>query len=333
MNHDDVKALAKAWSMEKSGTRGSDEAFYQLMQAAGDAVLRLVGVTYGHPYKLRAETLKVKKVSPDIVATPLSGQDNLVFLEFQGYADPFIRYRLLAAGLLYCTQKKHRGPFFLSIIYTRRAFRDAALPLHGLTSPEHPICQGRPKEIILEDFTEEELRDIDPRLVILAPYTLPENTPKNDLFVKVEIWGKLVREVYPKEDSKNILDLLGLFLLNRFRGITRKEVITMLNFDLAQTAAGKDILRMGVQKGRKEGRKEGKKEGIEEGRIVEARERLIDLLSARFGPFPQDVLAAIDKIDNRDILKELFMAAVKAADLATFQSKLNDIPSIRPEKT
>ncbi|MBF0526294.1 MAG: hypothetical protein HQK56_14515, partial [Deltaproteobacteria bacterium] len=43
-----------------------DEAFYQLMQAAGDAVLRLVGVTYGHPYKLRAETLKVKKVSPDL---------------------------------------------------------------------------------------------------------------------------------------------------------------------------------------------------------------------------------------------------------------------------
>ncbi|MBF0476052.1 MAG: DUF2887 domain-containing protein [Deltaproteobacteria bacterium] len=323
--------------MEKSGTRGSDEAFYQLMQAAGDAVLRLVGVTSGHPYKLRAETLKVKKVSPDIVATPLSGRDNLVFLEFQGYADPFIRYRLLAAGLLYCTQKKHRGPFSLGIIYTRRAFRDAALPLHGLTCPGHPICQGRPKEIILEDFTEEELRDIDPRLVILAPYTMPENTPKNDLFVKVKIWGELVREVYPKEDSKNILDLLALFLLNRFRRITRKEVIAMLNFDLAQTAAGKDILRMGVQKGRKEGRKEGKKEGkkegIEEGRIVEAREKLVDLLSARFGPFPQDVLAAIDKIDNRDILKELFMAAVKVADLAAFQSKLNDIPSFQPEKT
>ena len=64
---------------EKEGQRGSDEAFYKLILVAGDAVLKLAGVAAGFPYELRAETLKEKKVSPDIVGVPLR-QDGAILL-------------------------------------------------------------------------------------------------------------------------------------------------------------------------------------------------------------------------------------------------------------
>ena len=41
---------------------------------------------------------------------------------------------------------------------------------------------------------------------------------------------------------------MALFLLHRFRNLSRQEVIAMLNFDLAETRAGQDIFQMGVLK-------------------------------------------------------------------------------------
>ncbi|MBF0550300.1 MAG: hypothetical protein HQK60_07175, partial [Deltaproteobacteria bacterium] len=59
--------------MPTPSNRGSDEAFYRLVQAAGPAILKLVGVTPGDGYNFHADTLKAKRVSPDIVAIPSTG--------------------------------------------------------------------------------------------------------------------------------------------------------------------------------------------------------------------------------------------------------------------
>jgi hypothetical protein len=43
----------------------------------------------------------------------------------------------------------------------------------------------------------------------------------------------------------DVLNVTGLFILNRFRNITR-EVIAMLNFDLMDTVAGRQIYNEGM---------------------------------------------------------------------------------------
>ena len=105
--------------MEKEGTRGSDESFYKLILVAGDAVLKLAGVAHGFPYELRAETLKEKKVSPDIVGVPLRHDADVVLIEFQGYSDRFVRHRLAGRMAQYCWQKRIQGRSF-RLSFTRK---------------------------------------------------------------------------------------------------------------------------------------------------------------------------------------------------------------------
>ncbi|MBF0549510.1 MAG: DUF2887 domain-containing protein [Deltaproteobacteria bacterium] len=302
--------------MEKSGNRGSDETFYRLMQTSGDAVLRLLGVTAGYPYQVQAETLKAKHVSPDIVAIPTTRRGDLVFLEFQGYRDPFIRHRLAETALLYCRQKNYRGPYILAIIYTEQAWFKAALPLKAVNSAGNLTFQGWPIEIILENLQEEELLAADPRLAVLAPYTVPKNISEENLAVKAKAWGDLVRQAYPEEHSTEILDLLIMFLMNRFRKINRKGFRAMMNFDLTDTVAGRQVFRSAHRKGRKEGLQEGERKGREKGReeglqeglqegkekgwIQAARENLLDILTARFGLVPQDIYYSNLGCDRHD---------------------------------
>jgi len=58
-----------------------------------------------------------------------------------------------------------------------------------------------------------------------------------------------VTQVFPSQQQQEVLDILGLFILNRFRNCTYEEVKAMLNFDLMDTVAGRQVYDMGVQKG------------------------------------------------------------------------------------
>ncbi|MBF0526799.1 MAG: DUF2887 domain-containing protein, partial [Deltaproteobacteria bacterium] len=187
--------------MPTTGNRGSDEAFYQLFQVAGKAILKLVGVTAAEQYQFHAETLKTKKVSPDMVAIPESGAGDTVIMEFQGYHDPLIRYRMLTAVALYCGQDKEMPPVLPAIIFTERSFADSALPLDIADTSGQYRVNARFKEIVLEDYTEDQLLAIDPRLVVLAPYTFPTNMDKAELDRRARGWGDLVRKLYPPEQS------------------------------------------------------------------------------------------------------------------------------------
>ncbi|MBF0549211.1 MAG: DUF2887 domain-containing protein [Deltaproteobacteria bacterium] len=71
--------------MENAGNKGSDEAFYRLLQVANEAILKLAGISTECGYDIQAETLKSKNVSPDIVAVPSKGNGDVVIMEFQGY--------------------------------------------------------------------------------------------------------------------------------------------------------------------------------------------------------------------------------------------------------
>jgi len=291
----------------KKTTRGTDETFLKLMTLSGSSILKLLGVpkAKAEKYHFRAVTLKEKRMEPDVEGIPmLKSEKGLIFIEFQSYWEPFIRYRLAAAVFQGCTQQKYQESVIAGIVYTDNAYKKAALPLSKIMGAED--CQDWFKEIVLTDYTETELLNTDPKLIVLAPFTLDTETEKAEVLEKGREWAHKVGQVFHSSQQQEALDILGLFVLNRFRQLQYKEVIAMLNFDLMDCVAGQQVYDMGHQKGL----------------IEDAQEMVLELLEERFGIVPGDMIQQIRVISLREHLKELHRQAIRCSDLESFKEML-----------
>jgi len=107
------------------------------------------------------------------------------------------------------------------------------------------------------------------------------------------------------------LNIIGLLLLNRFRDLSHQEVIDMLNLDLMQSRAGREIYQMGKLEGEQKGLLKGEQKGLIEGEqkglikgeqkgkqagLVEG-ERLVitRLLERRFGKLPHSLQTRLEQ--------------------------------------
>jgi len=77
----------------------------------------------------------------------------------------------------------------------------------------------------------------------------------------------------------------------------------MLNFDLMDTLAGKQIYEMGE--------------------INEAREMVVEVLDERFGVVPSDLMTLVRGINRRDELKRLVRRAIQCSDMDSFKEGLS----------
>lgn len=289
--------------------RGTDEPFLSFMAIGGSAVLKLLGVSAEEAanYHFRAVVLKQKSLKPDVECIPvLEGRGRRVYIEFQGYRYKFVRYNLMAKVMMGCEQDDYEGDVLAGIVYTDMAYKDAALPINvfaGTSDSLHTCCFT---EVVLTDYTEEQLRAIDPRLVVLAPFTVSSQADRGELAQRGRMWKKEIEKVYPADLHKEALDVVGLFLLNRFRNITREEVVSMLNFDLMETKAGQEVYE----------------EGREEGMLKDAREMVVDALEEHFGIVPIVIADKIHALGRRELLKSLHKQAMRCKNIEEFLSLL-----------
>jgi predicted transposase YdaD len=307
---------------EQSIERGTDEAFVQLMMKSGSSILKLLGLPPEKTdnYQFRSVVVKKTRFEPDVEGIPMFLSDNEpVFIEFQGYKDPFIRYRLLAEILQGCIQQSYPKEVIAGIIYTDASFKKAALPISALKATNGDQIHYDLKEIVLTDYTEEQLLTTDPKLVVLAPFALSADTHKATLLAKSQEWVNLITQVFPTEQRQEILDILGLFVLNRFRSLPYKEVIAMLKFDLMDTVAGRQVFDMGLQKGIQE----GLQEGLQKWSIGTNQELVIEALDERFNVVPIDISQQIRAIEQRDVLKSLFREAIRCPDIESFKKRVS----------
>ncbi|MEN8221345.1 MAG: DUF2887 domain-containing protein [Pseudomonadota bacterium] len=325
---------------KKTMERGTDEAFLQLMTVSGSSILKLLGVPpkKAERYQFRAVKLKEKTFEPDLEGIPLLvSKDEPVFIEFQGYLDKFIRYRLAIEVFQGCLQQKYEGKAIAGIIYTDPEYQTAALPLKALTAKNDQMLESF-KEIVLTDYTENKLLAIDPKLIVLAPFTMNAHTQKVSLLKKAQTWKNQVAQFFTSQQQREVLDIMGLFILNRFRNCTYEEVKAMLNFDLMDTVAGQQVYDMGVQKGHQDGIEEGYQDGIEEGRIEGIEEgikkgfqnglinteraMIIEALKERFGVVSTEITEVIHAFYRQEELEELFGQALRCSDMAHFKKIL-----------
>ena len=296
----------------KKTTRGTDETFLKLMTLSGSSVLKLLGVpaAKAEKYHFRAVTLKEKRLEPDVEGIPmLKSEKGPIFIEFQSYWDPFIRYRLVASVLQGCTQQQYKDQVIAGIVYTEKAYKTAALSLSKLMGSE--ACQDWFKEIVLTDYTESQLLSTDPKLIVLAPFTLPTKTDKVSVLEKGREWGYKIKQAFPSQQQQEAYDILGLFALNRFRQLQYKEVIAMLNFDLMDSVAGQQVYDMGHQK------------GLEKGWLETLQEDVLEVLDERFGIVPSDMIEQVRAISLREHLKQLLRQAIRCPDIESFKEMLS----------
>ncbi|EDN67733.1 conserved hypothetical protein, secreted [Beggiatoa sp. PS] len=300
---------------QTTSTRGTDETFLKLMTMSGSSLLKLLGMpsAQADKYQFRSVTLKEKTLKPDVEAIPmLKSQQGPVFIEFQGYSDPFIRYRLMASIYQSCAQQQHDGGVIAGIIYTDLEYQKAALSLNTALMGRSCQMDRCLKEIVLTKYTERRLSNIDPKLMLLAPFTLPKQTEKVTLLQKSQQWRDTLMQTFPTAKQQEALDILGLFILNRFRQVTYEEVVAMLHFDLMDSVAGRQVYEMGYQKGE------------QKGQLEYAREMLIDTLEVRFTTVPKTVTQKINAISQRDRLKALFRQAMQCETLKHFKESLSE---------
>ncbi len=103
-----------------------------------------------------------------------------------------------------------------------------------------------------------------------------------------------------------------LFIMNRFRNISREEVISMLDFDLRDTVAGQQI--------------------FEEGALMEARDMIIEVLTERFVAVPSEIQESVNSIGEHKILKGLIRHAVRSPKMEDFRKILSKVlPDLNAE--
>jgi len=159
-----------------------------------------------------------------------------------------IRFRTVAKVSLYCAQQSYLGPVQATIIYTEKRFQKAAEPMK-LKSPDGETNFNNTfKEIILDSYSEDQLLSIDPRLIILAPFTASKKLKKKQRISLCYDWANKTKKIYPKKMLNNALDILSLFILNRFRNISLEETITMLNIDISKSLAVRQLLQITKEK-------------------------------------------------------------------------------------
>jgi len=146
----------------------------------------------------------------------------------------------------------------------------------------------------------------DPKLVVLAPFTLSSKTDKSTLLVKSQEWRESVTQLFPAGQQQEALNILGLFVLNRFRKMSEKEVMAMLHFDLMDTVAGRQLSERSYQNGL----------------IEEARKMVVKVLEERFGIVPRDVIDKIRAIIHQDVLESLHKQAIRCLDMDSFKEML-----------
>jgi predicted transposase/invertase (TIGR01784 family) len=241
----------------KKQTLGTDNPFFQLMKLAGSSMLKLAGIPAPEQYRFDATVLKDKRLEPDIQGLPILDSDlDRIFMEFQGYPDEFFNYRFIAQVLQSCHLDKYRKQVRLVVFYTDEKYRQASYPLNQLSPTAHFDIH----EIVLTNYTLQQLLDIDAKLVVLAPFTADSKLDKDEVKQHLQQWSTTLKQAYPVTEQRDALNLLSLFLLDRFRNVSYEEIIAMMNFNLLDSRAGQDILEIGRNKGRQEGRLEGRLE-------------------------------------------------------------------------
>jgi flagellar biosynthesis/type III secretory pathway protein FliH len=79
----------------------------------------------------------------------------------------------------------------------------------------------------------------------------------------------------------------------------------------------------GLEQGLQEGRERGLQEGRQQGQMQEARAMVLEAVTAHFGETPHDIVATVQRVEDRETLHALLRQAITCPTLEAFREALH----------
>lgn len=165
----------------------------------------------------------------------------------------------------------------------------------------------------------------NPFAIVVLAYLktrVTRRNPEDRLQWKLRLVKLLYKRGYGKDDILELLRFIDwiMVLPDAFAERFDDEIVRYEEEQKMQYVT--TFERIGIKKGREEGRQEGREEGWQEGRqegfLQNAREAVVEILQIRFESVPENLVEAINAINDLEFLKHLHRSAVTIGTLETF---------------
>ena len=321
----------------------TDKLFHQYSILFGESLLRLLDVEDYTDYKAFSFTVKEIERRSDVIFENKRGKERAIWIEFQGYRDEQVFYRLNIAMTLYCQQREFFGELLPIVVFLKRSYYNSARPLE-YHFDERSYLKFNPVVYVFDKKSIQELKKLnDVRLIPLYP--LCDISPKR-IMAQAPSWVEKIKQekqLSPIERT-NIVALLGGFISHRIKKMTLKDINQLLGgFKMEETQVGKDLIEIGIEKGIEKGIEQGFEQGIEQGfeqgieqgiekgiekGIEQGIEKgkqltLLNLLSYKFGEIPNDIKNQINSLSDVTKLDDLATKILDLTDLDELKKILN----------
>lgn len=237
----------------------TDELLYELFSIDPKSVFRLVQLDLEGDYIFESITLKTIEKRIDGFLKRTDGVGPNVFVEFQGWDDPKIYWRSFREVCMLYEERDDPMPFILIIVFIDPKY-DPGHPPITQVEPPHQFFR-----INLIDALEA-VKQTPGILTVLKPLV----SPKRDVIDHIQEWkAEVVALPLPEEKIRKIMALLEFAIWQRLPNLSLKEVQKMFQFTpLEETVAGKELIRIGWERGRREAQQEARKEWFTKGSLI-----------------------------------------------------------------
>lgn len=297
----------------------TDKLFHQYAIQFGESLLRLLDIEDYRDYKAVSFAVKDIERRSDIVFENQRGRERAIWIEFQGYRDVYVFYRMNIAITLYCEQREFFGELLPMVIFLRHSYLKAAKPLI-YNYKGRKYLSFEPEVIVFDKKLIEELQALDD--VRLVPFYPLCKISAKEIETHASSWAEEIQQAkqLSTEEKIDVLALLGGFISHRLKKLTLKDINQLLGgFKMEETRVGKDLIEIGIEKGFEKGIEKGLEKGIEKGK----QQTLVNLLSYKFGKIPEDVVNRINSISDGMKLDDLTRKVLDLTDLDQLKKHLN----------
>jgi predicted transposase YdaD len=259
----------------------TDSQFLNIFQCFPEELYRLLGLPDPGPCTVQSVEIKEIARRTDCLCTPQDPAVEQLVVEFQMNRDEGIYDRSVieAASIRI---KNHPRKIRIAIVF-------GTASLDPQTEPW--------KQVVQSIYLDEAIASLARRepghflVALFRPLLEPENKTVEKL--APSDYSQLREMKHPAaQNASPLADIFYDWLLQRFKTLTATEIAKMIAqlTPIEETAAGRELIGIGVSRGRQEGRQEGRYEGTEA--------TLLKLLARRFSRLPASVTQSVKSLDQ-----------------------------------
>ena len=279
----------------------TDKQLFQLFAACPEWLFELAGLEPPGASEFRSFTVKELERRTDGLIVPKNPKQPLTIVEFQFSRDDAI-YRRVVSEML-AAQEAFRGRMVRGLILFGSRRCDPK------TEPWTQLVQAIVIDEAVEAFRKKHLRH--PLTAVLQPVI----EARDDVLESTAVDSfRTIEQSSLSQHRKEILSTVFLdWIAQRFPAKSKEEIEVMLFGKLTpleETQCGKDLIRIGEERGLAKGQAIGRDEARDEG----WNESVLDFLSLKFPEAPQTIKKRIPKL-SKPQKQRLFKLLVTAESL------------------